>query len=141
MHSCVFRIHRVAAKDTVVCDMVIPKGTSLNIPVYRIHRNPEYFPNPEVFDPERLLYNMFSKHKSSIWLWGFHCIKNRFVEMILNAPQNRLSWSFCKCWVTLLNWNSSATARQGQSHILPQIYWGNRLSTHSILSTFQFHLF
>lgn len=33
--------------------MPIEKGTVLQIPTYSIHNDPEYFPNPREFDPER----------------------------------------------------------------------------------------
>lgn len=32
---------------------LVPKGTSLTIPVYGIQRDPKYYPNPSKFDPER----------------------------------------------------------------------------------------
>uniref|UniRef100_A0A2Y9D0V7 Uncharacterized protein n=1 Tax=Anopheles arabiensis TaxID=7173 RepID=A0A2Y9D0V7_ANOAR len=34
-------------------DYVIPNGMPIMIPIYAIHRDPKYFPNPTVFDPER----------------------------------------------------------------------------------------
>nr|ARO50425.1 cytochrome P450 [Chironomus tentans] len=34
-------------------DLVIPKGTSIDINIFSLHRDPEYFPDPEKFDPER----------------------------------------------------------------------------------------
>ncbi|XP_054275106.1 probable cytochrome P450 6a14 [Macrosteles quadrilineatus] len=34
-------------------DFVIEKGTRINIPVWAIHHDPKYYPDPEVFDPER----------------------------------------------------------------------------------------
>lgn len=34
-------------------NMVIDKGTRVQISVWGIHMDPKYYPNPEVFDPER----------------------------------------------------------------------------------------
>jgi cytochrome P450 family 4 len=34
---------------------MVPKGTDVNIFVYAVHHNPDVFPNPEQFDPERFM--------------------------------------------------------------------------------------
>lgn len=34
-------------------DLVIEKGTPIYIPMLGLHYDPEYFPNPNKFDPER----------------------------------------------------------------------------------------
>ena len=34
-------------------NVTIPKDTKIWIPVYAIHRDPKFYPNPETFDPER----------------------------------------------------------------------------------------
>ncbi|ODM87436.1 Cytochrome P450 6B1 [Orchesella cincta] len=36
-------------------DVDVPPGTSIIIVPWVIHRNEEYFPNPEQFDPDRFL--------------------------------------------------------------------------------------
>lgn len=38
-------------------DVVIEKGTSVIIPMFGIQYDPKYFPNPDVFDPERFSEN------------------------------------------------------------------------------------
>ncbi|KAK5638808.1 hypothetical protein RI129_013103 [Pyrocoelia pectoralis] len=42
-------------------DLVIEKGTNVMIPLYGLHYDPEYFPDPECFDPER--FNEENKKK------------------------------------------------------------------------------
>ncbi|GIX80218.1 cytochrome P450 4C1 [Caerostris extrusa] len=46
-------IGRVLNEDVKYKDIVIPKGTTINCHITSHHRNPETFPNPEVFDPDR----------------------------------------------------------------------------------------
>lgn len=46
---------RVAEQDYKVnnSNHIIPKGMSVMIPIYNIHHDPEYYPEPAIFDPER----------------------------------------------------------------------------------------
>jgi len=50
-----FFLSRVCTKDFQIpeTDLVIPKGTHININVYSLHCDPEYYPEPQKFDPER----------------------------------------------------------------------------------------
>lgn len=36
-------------------DYILPKGCSINLLLYKLHRDPKLFPNPEVFNPDRFL--------------------------------------------------------------------------------------
>ncbi|KAJ6659794.1 hypothetical protein lerEdw1_018510 [Lerista edwardsae] len=47
------RIERVCKKTVQVNSVTIPKGTAIMIPAFVLHRDPEYWPEPEEFRPER----------------------------------------------------------------------------------------
>jgi cytochrome P450 family 6 len=34
-------------------DLTVEKGIQIQIPVYALHHDPKYYPDPERFDPER----------------------------------------------------------------------------------------
>jgi cytochrome P450 len=42
-------------EDTTLRGFFIPKGTTIFSNLYAHHRNPEFFPEPEAFKPERFL--------------------------------------------------------------------------------------
>jgi cytochrome P450 len=42
-------------EDTTLHGFFIPKGTTIFANLYAHHRNPEFFPEPEAFKPERFL--------------------------------------------------------------------------------------
>lgn len=56
-------LNRQCVKDYKLPDMEvqISKGTAVVISVLGLHHDPEYFPDPDVFDPER-----FSEGKKSL---------------------------------------------------------------------------
>lgn len=49
------RLERSTYEDYVLGDsgIRVPKGCVIGIPVYAMHHDPEFFPNPETFDPDR----------------------------------------------------------------------------------------
>ncbi|EFN89240.1 Cytochrome P450 6a2 [Harpegnathos saltator] len=48
-------LNRVVTEDIVLpmTNVHLPKGTSITIPVFAMHRDPALFPDPDKFDPER----------------------------------------------------------------------------------------
>ena len=47
------RIQRVCKLDVEIDGVLIPKGAAVVIPVYALHHDPQYWPEPEEFHPER----------------------------------------------------------------------------------------
>jgi len=41
----------------VIPGLTIKAGTRVDIPIYLAHHNPDFFPQPETFKPERFLKN------------------------------------------------------------------------------------
>ena len=48
-------LHRIANRDYLVpkTKLTLPKGTTSWIPIYAIHHDPEIYPEPEKYDPDR----------------------------------------------------------------------------------------
>ena len=57
LHSPVTRMSRVAVEDYKLGDtgVTIYKGQQIDIPIYAIHHDPDYYPNPYQFNPERFM--------------------------------------------------------------------------------------
>lgn len=63
-------ILRKATKDYHVpnSNMTIKKNMNLIIPVYAIHHDPEYYPDPEKYDPDRFKTEVVAKRKPFSYL-------------------------------------------------------------------------
>ncbi|EFN68668.1 Cytochrome P450 4C1 [Camponotus floridanus] len=55
LYPSVFVISRYAADDVKLQSYTVPARTILYLHIYAVHRDPNFWPNPEVFDPDRFL--------------------------------------------------------------------------------------
>ncbi|XP_071560726.1 uncharacterized protein [Temnothorax nylanderi] len=55
LYPSVFLISRVAAEDVKLQSYLVPAGTIVHLNIQGVHRDPNFWPNPEVFDPDRFL--------------------------------------------------------------------------------------
>lgn len=53
LYPPVWSVGREAVEDTEIGGRSVPKGTTIVICSYAVHRDPRFFPDPEKFDPER----------------------------------------------------------------------------------------
>jgi cytochrome P450 family 6 len=64
---------RTVTKDYQVPDsnVVLKKGMTMLSSIYAIHHDPEIYPDPEVFDPERFTHeNMVKRHPMAFIPFG-----------------------------------------------------------------------
>lgn len=64
---------RVAKEDYSVANtrIVLEKGTSVMIPIYAIHHDPEIYPKPEIYDPDRFSpENVKQRHQYAFLPFG-----------------------------------------------------------------------
>ena len=77
-------LSRVASRDYKIpnSEVIIKKGTRVHVPSMAIQMDPEYYPNPEVFDPHRFDKEAVGKrHPCTFTSFGMGpriCIGERF---------------------------------------------------------------
>jgi cytochrome P450 len=85
LYPPVWTISRVAAADDTVSGTRIRKGTTVMLSPYAMHRNPDIWPEPEKFVPDRFRPSAVSqRHRHSYFPFGGGprvCLGNRFAMM------------------------------------------------------------
>ncbi|XP_076250718.1 cytochrome P450 6k1-like isoform X1 [Rhynchophorus ferrugineus] len=79
-------------------DLTIEKGTAIYIPLFGLHYDPKYFPNPEKFDPERFR-NKTDLNCDGMYYIPFgagprNCIGGRFALMNMKIAISKILLNF-----------------------------------------------
>ncbi|XP_067133377.1 cytochrome P450 3A29-like [Centruroides vittatus] len=78
-------VNREASENIQYGNIFIPKGMSIQVPVYWLHRDPDNWENPEEFRPERFAPENANKHNPLSWQpFGAgprNCVGMRFAMM------------------------------------------------------------
>ncbi|KAK0072230.1 hypothetical protein PV326_000290, partial [Microctonus aethiopoides] len=103
-------LDRVANADYKVpnCDLIIEKGTPVFISMTGLHYDPQYFPNPDKYDPERFTEKNKKLRKSCVYFpfgEGPHiCIGMRIglLQVKLGLVKLLIKYEFAPCKDTII---------------------------------------
>nr|XP_053637590.1 cytochrome P450 4C1-like [Cherax quadricarinatus] len=80
-------VSRKVKEDVVIDKYHIPAGTTVGVVIYKLHRDPTQFPDPEVFDPDRFLPENINKRHPYAYVpfsaGPRNCIGQKFAMMEL----------------------------------------------------------
>ncbi|XP_022170026.1 uncharacterized protein LOC111033548 [Myzus persicae] len=99
-YSIAFNIVRVATKTYTLPDesFVIEKGQKIIIPMFNIHRDAKYYPDPLKFDPERFSMEQKSKQPNGTYIpFGDGprlCLGKRFAESEMKLVLSKILSKF-----------------------------------------------
>lgn len=54
------RLERISKASVEINGVTIPKGTVIMVPLYTLHRDPDLWPEPEAFKPQRYYSGLIS---------------------------------------------------------------------------------
>ncbi|XP_077329959.1 cholesterol side-chain cleavage enzyme, mitochondrial [Lithobates pipiens] len=82
LHPVAISLQRYTQRDTIIRNYMIPRGTLVQVGLYAMGRNPDIFPSPEKFFPERWLGGEETHFRSLGFGFGpRQCLGRRIAEM------------------------------------------------------------
>ncbi|CAG2116954.1 unnamed protein product [Medioppia subpectinata] len=103
VNCSVTRVDRMLTKDTYLEGIYLPKGTSIVIPIWALHLDPDHFADPHEFKPERFLRENLDDIKPYTYLpfstGPRNCIGMRFAVLELKYTLVKLlcRYEFVPC--------------------------------------------
>ncbi|XP_036031910.1 cytochrome P450 3A13-like [Onychomys torridus] len=92
------RVSRISKKDAEINGVFIPKGIVVSIPVFVLHRDPKYWPDPEEFRPERFSKENKNRINPYTYLpFGYgprNCIGMRFALITMKLAVVKILQNF-----------------------------------------------
>ncbi|XP_016924202.2 probable cytochrome P450 4s3 [Drosophila suzukii] len=88
---------RKVLEDLQVGKLTVPKGASISCLIYMLHRDPNNFPDPERFDPDRFLFNEKQMHPFAFAAFSAgprNCIGQKFAMLELKTTLSMLLRSY-----------------------------------------------
>ncbi|XP_011701315.1 PREDICTED: cytochrome P450 4C1-like [Wasmannia auropunctata] len=98
LYPVAFAISRTTTEDVKLQSYLVPSGTLLYLYIYGVHRDPNFWPNPEVFDPDRFLPEKIrNRHPYSYVPFSAgprNCIGQRYAMLEMKAMIASLIYDF-----------------------------------------------
>ncbi|XP_062554130.1 probable cytochrome P450 4d14 [Armigeres subalbatus] len=99
LYPSVPMIARIATEDTQLDDMPIPKGTCVSVDIFQMHRDPNWFADPECFIPERFDAVKEGGQQNSFTYIPFsagsrNCIGQKFAQYEMKIAITKLIQAF-----------------------------------------------
>ena len=87
LYAPAIRVNRQVVRDTEICGRILPGGISVTFPIAGLHRLPEFWPEPEKFDPERFSPENKEKiHRFAYMPFGLgprNCVGMRLAQFVV----------------------------------------------------------
>lgn len=91
-------IGRILSKDVQTKSHLVPSGAVLHVNIFDIHRDPNFWPNPDVFDPDRFLPERIQNRHPYSYLpfsaGSRNCIGQRYAMLEMKAVMATLIYNF-----------------------------------------------
>ncbi|CAD7091454.1 unnamed protein product [Hermetia illucens] len=90
-------IGRQLMEDTLIGGITVPAGVNLVLSIYRMQHDPDYYPNPEKFDPERFSSQSDNKRTFAYIPFsagGRNCIGQKFALLDLKTVIAKVIMNF-----------------------------------------------
>ncbi|XP_026831300.1 cytochrome P450 4C1-like isoform X2 [Ooceraea biroi] len=98
LYPSVYLITRKLAEDVMLQSYLVPAGANVIIDIVHLHQNPDFWPNPEVFDPDRFLPELVQNRHPFAYLpfsaGSRNCIGQRFAMMEMKTVIGTLVHNF-----------------------------------------------
>ncbi|XP_026829903.1 cytochrome P450 4C1 [Ooceraea biroi] len=89
LYPSVYLITRKLQEDVMLQSYLVPAGADVVIDIIHLHKNPDFWPNPEVFDPDRFLPEHVQERHPFAYIpfsaGSRNCIGQRFAMMELKT--------------------------------------------------------
>ncbi|XP_051172502.1 cytochrome P450 4C1-like [Leptopilina boulardi] len=98
LYPSVPNIGRAVTEDLQLKNYLIPAGSIINVHIFDLHRDPNYWPNPNVFDPDRFLPNAVQNRHPFAYVpfsaGSRNCIGQKFATLELKVLIAHLLYNF-----------------------------------------------